>query len=49
MPGTLPARSLAWACPEALNVEWFGEQRPRVPTEDGVREPQNRRVEIVFG
>lgn len=35
--------------PEALSVEWFGERRPRVPTEDGVREPQNRRVEIVFG
>jgi outer membrane protein OmpA-like peptidoglycan-associated protein len=35
--------------PEALSVEWFGERRPRVPTDDGVREPQNRRVEIVFG
>jgi OOP family OmpA-OmpF porin len=34
---------------DALFLEWFGESRPRIPTEDGVREPQNRRVEIVFG
>jgi OmpA-OmpF porin, OOP family len=34
---------------EALEVEWFGEESPRVPTDDGVREPQNRRVEIVPG
>ena len=33
----------------ALDVQWFGESRPRIPTADGVREPQNRRVEIVFG
>lgn len=33
----------------ALDVEWFGERRPRVPTPDGAREPRNRRVEIVFG
>ena len=33
----------------ALDVQWFGESAPRIPTEDGVREPQNRRVEIVFG
>ena len=32
-----------------MALEWFGETRPRVPTEDGVREPENRRVEIVFG
>jgi len=32
-----------------MSLEWYGESRPRVPTEDGVREPQNRRVEIVFG
>ena len=25
-----------------------GESQPLVPTADGVREPQNRRVEIVF-
>ena len=35
--------------PEALDVEWFGERSPRIPTDDGVREPRNRRVEIVFG
>ena len=28
---------------------WSGERQPRVPTPDGVREPQNRRVEIVLG
>jgi OmpA-OmpF porin, OOP family len=33
----------------ALEVEWFGERRPRVPTPDGQKEPRNRRVEIVFG
>jgi OmpA-OmpF porin, OOP family len=33
----------------ALDVQWFGESEPRIPTADGVREPQNRRVEIVFG
>lgn len=33
----------------ALDVQWFGESRPRIATPDGVREPQNRRVEIVFG
>jgi OOP family OmpA-OmpF porin len=33
----------------ALEVEWFGERRPRIPTPDGQREPRNRRVEIVFG
>jgi len=49
------ARSVARALvargvPErALDVQWFGERQPRIPTEDGVREPQNRRVEIVFG
>ncbi|MGH6944770.1 MAG: OmpA family protein [Geminicoccaceae bacterium] len=32
----------------ALIVTWFGEREPRVPTADGVREPQNRRVEITF-
>jgi OmpA-OmpF porin, OOP family len=49
------ARSVARALvargvPErALDVQWFGERRPRIATADGVREPQNRRVEIVFG
>lgn len=33
----------------AMKVEAYGETQPRVPTADGVREPQNRRVEIVFG
>ena len=30
----------------AIRVASFGEDRPLVPTEDGVREVQNRRVEI---
>ena len=29
-------------------VSAYGETRPLVPTADGVREPQNRRVEIVL-
>lgn len=29
-----------------VTVSFEGESNPRVPTEDGVREPQNRRVEI---
>jgi OOP family OmpA-OmpF porin len=32
----------------AMTVASFGEERPLVPTEDGVREVQNRRVEIVI-
>ena len=31
-----------------IAVDWKGERNPLVPTGDGVREPQNRRVEIVF-
>lgn len=31
-----------------MTVASFGEERPLVPTEDGVREVQNRRVEIVI-
>jgi len=31
-----------------IAASWFGEQNQRVPTADGVREPQNRRVEIEF-
>ncbi|MBU8539796.1 OmpA family protein [Falsiroseomonas tokyonensis] len=31
-----------------ISVQAFGESRPLVPTADGVREPQNRRVEIVL-
>jgi outer membrane protein OmpA-like peptidoglycan-associated protein/opacity protein-like surface antigen len=33
----------------AITTQAFGESRPLVQTEDGVREPQNRRVEITFG
>lgn len=29
-----------------ITTQGFGESNPRVPTADGVREPQNRRVEI---
>jgi outer membrane protein OmpA-like peptidoglycan-associated protein len=32
-----------------ITVEAFGESRPMVQTRDGVREPQNRRVEVTFG
>ena len=31
-----------------IAVSAYGESRPLVPTADGVREPQNRRVEIVL-
>jgi OmpA-OmpF porin, OOP family len=34
---------------EAIASEAFGETTPRVATQDGVREPQNRRVEVNFG
>lgn len=49
------ARSIAQALGQrgipasTMTLEAYGETRPRVPTADGVREPQNRRVEIVFG
>ena len=33
----------------AMTVTAYGETRPLVPTADGVREVQNRRVEVVFG
>jgi outer membrane protein OmpA-like peptidoglycan-associated protein len=32
----------------AMSTSAFGESRPIVPTADGVREMQNRRVEILF-
>ena len=36
--------------PEAqIAAQAFGESQPRVPTADGVREAQNRRVEITYG
>jgi outer membrane protein OmpA-like peptidoglycan-associated protein len=31
-----------------IGIDWKGERDPLVETPDGVREPQNRRVEIVF-
>ncbi|HEY8611038.1 MAG TPA: OmpA family protein, partial [Roseomonas sp.] len=31
-----------------MSIQACGESRPLVPTADGVREPQNRRVEIVL-
>jgi outer membrane protein OmpA-like peptidoglycan-associated protein len=31
-----------------MDVHGYGESNPRVPTAKGVREPQNRRVEIIF-
>jgi outer membrane protein OmpA-like peptidoglycan-associated protein/opacity protein-like surface antigen len=33
----------------SITTEAFGESRPLVDTADGVREPQNRRVEITYG
>ncbi|MBC2664687.1 OmpA family protein, partial [Novosphingobium flavum] len=33
----------------AITAQAFGETNPRVPTADGVRELQNRRVEITYG
>ena len=33
---------------EAISVQGYGDSRPLVPTAQGVREPQNRRVEIVL-
>jgi OOP family OmpA-OmpF porin len=32
----------------AISINAYGESRPAVPTPDGVREPLNRRVEIVI-
>ena len=32
-----------------ITAEAFGESQPRVPTADGVREAQNRRVEVTYG
>ena len=33
----------------SISTRGFGETNPRVPTADGVRELQNRRVEITYG
>jgi OOP family OmpA-OmpF porin len=32
-----------------MTTQAFGESRPLIDTADGVREPQNRRVELTFG
>lgn len=46
---TVAAALTAMGVPaESLDIQWFGESQPRVPTPDGVAEPQNRRVEITF-
>lgn len=42
----LSARGIA---DSVISTEAFGESRPRVATADGVRELQNRRVEITYG
>lgn len=43
------AELVARGVPEtAIEVTWFGETQLRVPTADEVREPQNRRVEMLF-
>jgi OOP family OmpA-OmpF porin len=34
---------------DAISISWRGEDDPQVPTPDGAREPQNRRVRIVIG
>lgn len=34
---------------DRISSEAFGESQPRVATEDGVRELQNRRVEVTYG
>jgi len=35
--------------PDGVIAEaWRGKENPAVPTPDGVREPQNRRVQIVY-
>ena len=33
---------------DAIKSAWFGEKKPRVQTEDGVRNDENRRVDIVL-
>ena len=44
--GYLTSRSI----PEGvISTSAFGESRPRVDTADGVREVQNRRVEVTYG
>ncbi|WP_375397129.1 OmpA family protein [uncultured Sphingomonas sp.] len=44
------AYMIAHAIPDGvITTQAFGESRPRVETADGVREVQNRRVEITYG
>jgi len=46
---SVKARLLALGVPESeIVIDAKGEREPLVPTEDGVREPQNRRVEIAL-
>jgi len=33
---------------DEIGLSWKGEREPLVPTPDGIREPQNRRVEIII-
>ena len=38
-----------WGVPsQMIDIHSYGDQRPLVQTGLGVREPQNRRVEIVY-
>lgn len=49
MANSIRAHLARRGIPDAnISTEAFGESRPLVPTADGVREPQNRRVEILF-
>ena len=42
-------RTIADGVPEnAITIQGFGDTRLLVPTGPGVREPQNRRVEIII-
>ena len=44
------AHMVSRGVPEArISTQSFGETMPRVPTADGVRELQNRRVEVTYG
>jgi outer membrane protein OmpA-like peptidoglycan-associated protein len=46
---TVKRQLMAMGADEQIHTDAKGESVPLVPTADGVREPQNRRVEIVFG
>ncbi|KAB2840710.1 MAG: OmpA family protein, partial [Burkholderiales bacterium] len=49
LDATVEALLAAGVSPEALaRTHFYGETRPRVPTPDGVRLQDNRRVEIHF-